>query len=280
MNELIVSVALTGAITSKKEAPNLPVTKEEIAADVIRCAKAGAAIAHIHIRDSDGQGTMDTGVFVETVDHIREELAKSGVDIVLNLTTSGSATATESQRFAHLRHLKPEMCSYDVGSLNWLHTSVFLNPPDFLEKMGLFTQELRIKPEIEIFDGGMIENAKYYIKKGILKPPHNFQLVLGAAGGIPGTVQNLIFLYSLLPPESHVSASGIGRWHMPVLLTALALGFDGIRVGLEDNALMTKGVPATNVLLVERAVDIAVRSGRAIASADQARKRLGLEKHA
>ncbi len=278
MNELVISVALTGAWPMKKDNPAVPFTKEEIAADVIACAKAGAAVAHIHARDAQGIGTMNTDIFCELVEYIRAEMKKHDVDINLNLTTSGALGMTDEIRLAHLERLRPEMCSYDCGSMNWMHNNVFLNSPEFLEKLGNYTQERGIKPELEIFDGGMIENAKYYIKKGVLKAPCNFQLVLGAAGGLSGTIENLMFMRSLLPPDCTWSATGIGKAHMPVLLAALALGADGVRVGLEDNVLMDKGVLATNESLVKRAVELAKLAGRKIATPARARELLDLRK--
>ncbi len=278
MNELVVSVALSGAWPMKKDNPAIPFTKEEIANDVIACAKAGASIAHIHARDDKGIGTMDTDTFIEIVEHVRAEMKKHQVDIILNLTTSGALGLTDEIRMAHLDRLRPEMCSYDCGSMNWMHNDVFLNTPAFLEKLGYFTQERNIKPELEIFDGGMIENAKYYIKKGVLKAPCNFQLVLGAPGGLSGTIENLMFLHSLLPEDCTFSATGIGKAHMPILLASLALGADGIRMGLEDNVYMERGVLATNENLVKRAVEIATLSGRKIASPSRARELFDLAK--
>lgn len=278
MNELVVSVALSGAWPMKKDNPAIPFTKEEIANDVIACAKAGASIAHIHARDDRGIGTMDTDTFIEIVEHVRAEMKKHQVDIILNLTTSGALGLTDEIRMAHLDRLRPEMCSYDCGSMNWMHNDVFLNTPAFLEKLGYFTQERNIKPELEIFDGGMIENAKYYIKKGVLKAPCNFQLVLGAPGGLSGTIENLMFLHSLLPEDCTFSATGIGKAHMPILLASLALGADGIRMGLEDNVYMERGVLATNESLVKRAVEIATLSGRKIASPERARELFDLAK--
>ncbi|MDR1692730.1 MAG: 3-keto-5-aminohexanoate cleavage protein [Oscillospiraceae bacterium] len=277
-NDLVISVALTGAWPTKADNPAVPFTKEEIAADVIACAKAGASVVHIHARDAQGIGTMDTEVFCGIVEHVRTEMEKHGVDINLNLTTSGALGMTDEIRIAHLERLRPEMCSYDCGSMNWMHKSVFENSPAFLEKLGRRTQELGVKPELEIFDGGMVENAKYYIKTGVLRPPCNFQLVLGAPGGLAGGIENLMFLRSLLPDNCTWSATGIGRFHMPVLLAALALGADGIRVGLEDNVLMAKGVPATNESLVLRAAELARLAGRTVATAARARELLDLRK--
>ena len=149
MDKLIVTAALLGAGTTRKQSPYVPLTPDEIAADVIDVAKAGAAIAHLHVRDENGNNSMSTEIFTEVVEKTRYELDKAGLDIVINLTTSGSKFS-EDLRVAHLPILKPEMCSYDPGSMNWANSYVFLNTPQFLEKLGTICQELEIKPELEI----------------------------------------------------------------------------------------------------------------------------------
>lgn len=275
-NKLIISAALTGAITTQDESPALPITPEEIAADVVACARAGAAIVHLHARDKNGKGTMDLDAFTAIYEAVNAAIDKAGVDVILNLTTSGTDDASDEVRMAHLKKLRPEMCSYDAGSLNWAGDVVFLNSPTFLQSLGQCTQELGIKPEIEVFDTNMIKNAVRYAKKGYLAQPLHFQFVLGTYGGMAATVENLIFLRSMLPEGSTYSVSGIGASSVPMLMTALALGADGVRVGLEDNVFMRKGVPATNVLQVERAVQLAFLAGREIATANDARKLLSI----
>lgn len=168
--KLIITAALCGAGTTKKQTPCVPITPEEIAADAVACAKAGAAVIHIHVRDENGVNSMDTKRFCQVVDLVREECGKAGVDPVLNLTTSGSKWPEDIRR-AHLPILKPEMCSYDPGTMNWANSYIFSNSPAFLEQLGHDTQELGIKPECEIFDGGMMGNVDYYVKKGVLKGP-------------------------------------------------------------------------------------------------------------
>ncbi|HHU68789.1 MAG TPA: 3-keto-5-aminohexanoate cleavage protein, partial [Thermoanaerobacterales bacterium] len=162
----IITVAPTGAWPTKKDNPNIPITPQEIADDVYECYKAGASIAHIHVRDDEGKGTMDKAKFEETV-----RLIKERCDIVINCTTSGELGADNERRQEHLKTIRPEIASYDCGSMNWQHNAVFLNTPQFLEELGMTMQEYGIKPEIEIFDAGMIYNALYYVKKGILKEP-------------------------------------------------------------------------------------------------------------
>jgi 3-keto-5-aminohexanoate cleavage enzyme len=275
MNDLsrktIITVAPTGAWPSKKDNPAIPLTPQEIADDVYDCWQGGAAIAHLHMRDDQGIGTMDTEKFKETV-----ELVRKKCDIVLNLTTSGELNASDEKRMAHLKILKPELASYDAGSMNWAHTTLFLNPPAFLEKLGETMIDLGVKPEIEIFDPGMIYNSLHYIKKGVIKEPAHFQFVLGAAGGIGATIENLVFLKGLLPANSTWSAFGIGRSATPIMLTTIAM--DGhVRVGMEDNVFYGKGVLAkSNRQFVEKAARLIKEADKEPATPDEARQLLGL----
>ena len=269
-NKVIITVATTGAWPSKKDNPNIPLTPKEIAEDVFECWKAGAAIAHLHMRDDDGQGTMDKEKFRETILLIREKC-----DIIINCTTSGDLNATDENRMAHLIELKPEMASYDAGSMNWMHNSLFLNTPQFLEKLGTTMIENQVKPEIEIFDAGMVYNALYYLKKGFLKAPLHFQFVLGAAGGTAATVENLVYLKSLIPEDSTWSALGIGSGHIPIMLTGIAMG-GHLRVGMEDNVFYAKNQLATsNAELVARAARLIQESNKTVASSEDARNILG-----
>jgi uncharacterized protein (DUF849 family) len=269
----IITVATTGAWPSKKDNPNVPLTPKEIAEDVYECYKAGAAIAHLHMRDDEGKGTMSKDKFEETVSLIREKC-----DIVLNLTTSGDLNATDETRQAHLRLLRPELASYDCGSMNWMHTSLFINHPKFLEELGMTMQEYGVKPEIEIFDAGMVYNALYYLNKGVLKTPLHFQFVLGAAGGTAATVENLVYLKNLIPAGSTWSALGIGKGHMPIMLAALAMG-GHVRVGMEDNVMIAPKVLAkSNAQFVERAANIIKDMGNEVATPDDAREILSLKK--
>ena len=276
--KLIITAALCGAGTTKEQTPNVPVSPVEIAADAIACAKAGAAVVHFHVRDEQGKNTMEPKRFISVIEFVREECAKAGVDIVFNLTTSGSVFP-EDMRVAHLPVLKPEMCSYDPGTMNWANSYVFLNTPAFLERLGTLSQELEIKPELEIFDGGMMGNVDYYVKKGFLKGPLHYQFVLGVPGGMDGNIDSLSFLLPKMQPGSTWSITGIGRTHVPMMLAGLSEGCDGLRVGLEDNVFMEKGVYATNASLVERAVKLGEVVGRSVASAAEAREILGLKKH-
>jgi len=275
MAKTIITVAPTGAFPTKEHNPAVPLTPREIAEDVFECWQAGAGIAHLHMRDEEGKGTMDLGRFVETVGLIRERC-----DIALNLTTSGDLKATDETRMAHVAVLKPELASYDAGTMNWMHSTLFVNHPDFLVKLAGVMKENRVKPEIEIFDAGMFYTSAYYIKKGILDAPAYYQFVLGAAGGTTATVENLVYLKSLLPPDAQWSALGIGAGHLPILYTAIAMG-GHVRVGMEDNVFIGKGrLARNNAEFVERAARLIREADREVATADDARSILGLSRNA
>ncbi len=277
MSKLILTCALCGVGTTKAQNPNVPITPDEIAADSVECVKAGASVLHVHVRDENGVNVMDKDRFVEVVGKIRSSLAAEGLDAVINVTTSGSKFSYE-QRMSHLELVKPEMCSYDPGTMNWANSYVFLNEPKFLEELGTLTQKLGVKPELEIFDAGMIGNINYYIKKGFLKPPCHVQFVLGVPGGMPGNAESVAYLLPKIPEGSTWSITGIGKDHVPCMLLGLAEGCNGLRVGLEDNIFFSKGVLATNAQLVARAAELGKLAGREIANAAEAREILGVTK--
>ena len=278
MTKTIITVATTGAHPKKEDNPNVPMTPAEIAEDVYACWKAGAAVAHLHMRDDKGAGAMDKAKFRQTVELLRSR--HPDCDIVLNLTTSGALGVSDEDRMAHVEELRPEMASYDCGSMNWLHSGVFLNPPPFLETLGKNLQSWGVKPEIEAFDPGMIANAAYYLKKGVLKAPLHFQFCMGCANGIPGTMKNLIFMKETMDelcPGSTWSCFGVGHSALTILYGAVALG-GHIRVGMEDNVLYSKGVLAqSNAQFVERAVRVSREFGREVATPADAREILGLK---
>ncbi len=277
MKDLIISAALTGggAVAHEHSADKRPVTPDEIARDVVACAKAGAAICHIHARNAEGRATNDLAVFTEIMEKTRKALKEADVDVILNLTTSGGLNFTE-QRIAPIVALHPEMCSYDAGTLNWYNDGIFYNTPEFLMKLGKAAMENGVKPEIEVFDSGMIRNAVRFADRGFLARPLHFQFVLGTYSGMEATVENMEFLRSMLPEGSTFSVTGIGRHALPMMLAALAMEADGIRVGLEDNLFLRYGVPATNEELVRQAVHLGTLAGRKIATAARAREILSL----
>lgn len=279
MKKTIITAALTGAVTPAGYC--IPQTPEEIADDAYLCWQHGAAIVHLHMRADDGKGTMDRDKFEQTVKLIR---AHKDCDVVINCTSSGWTVehpATDEQRYEHHMTVPGiEMGSYDAGTFNWMPSAVFMNSPQFLEKLGDAYMEKGIKPEIEIFDVGMIGITNYFVKQGHLSTPCHFQFCLGVLGGMPATVENLLYLKNHIPEDATWSAFGVGAGHMPILYSALALG-GHIRVGLEDNVIFGKDeagnkIMATNVMLVDRAVEAVETFGNAVANPTEAREILGI----
>ena len=178
--KVIVTAALTGAVTTKQNNPHLPTQPKEIAEAALRCYEAGAAMVHIHVRDDDDSASMRFDKFEETVRLIRD----TGCPVLLNLTSSGGQGFSWEERIRPFKELKPELASFDAGTMNWLNSVVFMNEPKFLELCGQEMIAANVKPEIEIFDMGMLNTAKYYLKTGVLQAPARFQLGLGAPGGM------------------------------------------------------------------------------------------------
>jgi len=275
MEKLIITVAPTGAWPTKKDTPYVPITPQEIAEEVYNCWKAGASIAHIHVRDEDESPSMNFGKFRDTVTSIRE---RKDCDIILNLTTSGGIGLADEERMKPFVELRPEMASFDAGTMNWQHRTVFENRPDFLEKLAQTQKENKVKPELEIFDAGMLYNTLYLVEKGFLEPPLHYQFCLGIPGGTAATVENFMHMKSILPEGATFSAFAIGRMHLTILFMTVITGGHA-RVGMEDNVLLSKGVLATsNVEFVERVKRIAKEFQREIATPAEAREILGLKR--
>ncbi|NDL63241.1 3-keto-5-aminohexanoate cleavage protein [Acerihabitans arboris] len=272
-NDVIISAALTGAVTPKDINEHIPLTPEEIAADAYQCWQRGAAIVHLHMRDDRGLGTMDRDKFAHTIRLLR---GHHDCDVIINCTTSGDSRASDAQRMAHVAGLDGiEMASWDAGSFNWMPGGVFINSPQFLGQLGEILTERAIKPEIEIFDSGMLGITDYFAGQGKLSSPLHYQFCLGVPGGMPATVENLLYLVAHIPADATWSAFGVGRHHLPILFAALALG-GHVRVGLEDNVYFSKGIKATNAQLVERAAQAVRLSGKQVATSAQARAMLGI----
>ena len=279
MPKTIITAALTGAVTPAGY--KIPETPEQIAQEAYEVWKLGAAIVHIHTRADDGFGAMEKEKFRETIRLIR---AHEDCDVVINCTSSGASKAhpaTDEQRMEHHRELDGiEMGSYDAGSFNWMPAGVFLNPPQFLQDLADLYRLRGIKPEIEIFDSGMLGVTDYYVKKGHLQNPLHYQFCLGVPGGMPATVENLEYLVRKIPGSATWSAFGVGKGHMPIMYAALALG-GHLRVGLEDNVVYGKDesgekIMATNAMLVKRAVNAVSVYGNSISTPAEARKILGI----
>jgi 3-keto-5-aminohexanoate cleavage enzyme len=272
----IITVAPVGSWTTKEMNPNLPVTPEEIAAEVCRSHSAGAAIAHIHARDAISQkSTADPSAYKEICDAIKD----SCPDIIIQLSTGTGAAKlplSPEQRIEHVKMLRPEFASLNVGSLN-MHRSVFINSPETIEEFARTMAELNVKPEFEVYDSGMINNVEQLIRRpGIFPEPHAYGLVLGVMGGIPATVKNLVHMVDSIPDHCLWQVIAIGRHQIPLGAVGLVMG-GGIRVGFEDNIYLRQGVLAeSNAQLVEKAADLIVQLGRNVASSEEARQILQL----
>ena len=274
-NKVILTVACTGAWPQKTDTPYIPLTPQDEADEIVRCADAGASIAHIHVRDDAFKASMDFDKFAETV-----RLVRARSNIVLNLTTSGGLGLSDEVRMRPFQELRPEMASFDAGTMNWAHTTIFENSPNFLEKLAVSMAECQVTPEFEIFDAGMIYNVLYYMKKGLITHRPHFQFVLGAPGGMTAEVTNMLFLLNVckdnLGNNFTWSALGIGKGHLPIIYAALALG-GNVRVGMEDNIFYRKGQLAqSNVEFVERVKRTAAEIDKTVATPDETRAILGL----
>lgn len=277
-NKRIITVATTGAWPQKSNNPNLPTQPDEIAEEIYNCWKEGAAIAHIHIRNKEDKDSMDVNTFKAVLDNLHGN--HPDCDIICNLTAAGGIGNTEEERMAPFKTLKTEMASFDCGTMNWMHMGVFNNNPKFLMAMGHAMQEAGVKPEVEVFDIGMIWEAKWYRDHGYLKDPVHFQFCMGCAGGIPATIENVILMKNALNeamPGSTWSAFGTGKGSMEVMYAAIVAG-GNIRIGMEDNVIYKKGVLAeSNMQLVARAKRVIEEFGLEVATPDEAREILGLK---
>ncbi len=274
MEKLIITAAITGSRTPKEKSPYIPITPEEIADSAIEAVKSGASVVHIHVRDLDTKlGTQDAELYKKVLDKLYSE-----VNPVVSLTTSGipGRNLGYEDRFIPLQ-FKTELASFDAGSIN-VNDGVFLNPPDFLEQLALKMKEAGVKPELEVFDTGMIEYCKILADRGLLEYPLHFQFVLGVKGGAAATPKTLLHMTELLPQDSTWSVIGIGKGELPMVMMGILLG-GHVRVGLEDNIYFSKGrLAKSNAELVSRVVRIANEYGREIATPDEAREILKIRR--
>ncbi|MEM7428924.1 MAG: 3-keto-5-aminohexanoate cleavage protein [Pseudomonadota bacterium] len=288
--EVIVTCAVTGAGDTTAKHPGVPVTPKEVADAAIEAAKAGAAVAHIHVRDPEtGKGSRDPELFKEVVDRVRS----SDTDVVINLTAGmggdwvpgeedpslpgpGSDMIGPLERLAHVQGLLPEICSLDCGTLNFGNgNEIYISTPPYLRKMAELTKEWGVKPELEVFDLGHIRFAKAMVAEGLIADPPMFQICLGIPWGADQDVDTMKVMKDQLPAGASWASFGISRMQMPMAAVAVAMG-GNVRVGLEDNLYLDRGVLASNGQLVERVIEIIERMGARAVTPQEARQKLAL----
>lgn len=290
--EVIVTCAVTGAGDTVGKHPAIPVTPKQIADAAIEAAKAGATVAHCHVRDPEtGKGSRDVNLYREVVDRIRS----SGTDIILNLTAGmggdleigggedpmkfgkNSDLVGAITRLAHVEALLPEICTLDCGTLNFGDSDyIYVSTPNQLRAGAKRIQELGVKPELEIFDTGHLWFAKQMQKEGLLDGDALFQICLGIPWGAPADTTTMKAMVDNMPEKAIWAGFGIGRMQMPMVAQAVLLG-GNVRVGLEDNIWLDKGVHASNGSLTERAIEIITRLGARPLTPAEGRKKLGLK---
>ena len=291
--EVFVTCAVTGSGGTQDRSPHVPRTPAQIAQSAIEAAKAGAAIVHCHVRDPEtGAPSRDPALYREVTERIRD----SSVDVVLNLTagmggdlvlgssnaplpfSAGTDMAGAEERIAHIADCRPEICTLDCGTMNFAEADyVMVNTPGMLRAMGAGMEALGVKPEIEAFDTGHLWFAKQLVAEGTLSAPALVQLCMGVPWGAPNDLRTFLAMVDAVPPHWSWSAFSLGRDQMPFVAAAVLAG-GNVRVGLEDNLFLDKGVLATNAQLVDRAVGIIERLGARVIGPDALRQRLGLTK--
>lgn len=293
--KVFITCAVTGAGNTTQRSPHVPITPEQIAASALDAAAAGAAVVHIHVRDpQSGQGSRDPALFRDAVSRIREK----NTDVLINLTAGmggdlvlsggdqplppdeqGTDMAGAAARMQHVAELLPDICTLDCGSMNFAAGGdyVMVNTPTILHAMAAQARDLRVRPELEVFDSGHLVFVREMVRDGKLDTPYLIQLCMGIPYGAPAALDLLMHLIRRLPPHTIWSSFAIGRLQMP-WLAATALAGGNVRVGLEDNLWLDRGVAATNAQLVERAVTLLSAMGVGIMAPDETRALLNLPK--
>lgn len=271
MEKLIITAALTGAEVTRENQPNLPITPDEIAEAAYEAYRAGASIVHIHARDKDGSPTQSYEVYKE----IKEKI-EAKCDVIFQPSTGGAVWHSPEERLQPVE-LRPEMATLSCGTCNF-GPDVFMNSQEYMEKFAKRMKELGVKPEIEVFERGMINNALALVKKGLIDSPLHFDFVMGVPGAITGEMRDLLYLVESIPQDSTWTVAGIGRYELPLATAAILLG-GHVRVGFEDNVFYKKGQLAkSNAELVERIVRLANELGREVATPAEARRILNIGK--
>ncbi|WP_240986797.1 3-keto-5-aminohexanoate cleavage protein [Acididesulfobacillus acetoxydans] len=271
MSKLIITAALVGAEVTREQTPYLPLSPREIADEARRVCEAGASIVHLHMRDASGVSSQDKDLFAEAISYIRAE-----TDLIVQVSTGGAVGMTAETRVQPVS-LSPEMASLSTGTVNF-GEEVFANPLPMVRTFARACHTYGVKPEIEVFDSGMVTSALALVREGLLREPLHFNFVLGVPGGMAAAAKNLIFLLDLIPPGSTWTVSAVGRHQLPLNTLGILLG-GHVRTGLEDNIYFTKGVLAKgNAPLVERITRLARELGRPLAKPEEAREILGLKR--
>ncbi|MGZ3735381.1 MAG: 3-keto-5-aminohexanoate cleavage protein [Bdellovibrionota bacterium] len=269
MSKLIITAAITGAETTKTMNPALPCSPEEQAQAAFECWQAGASIVHLHVRDAAGKPSQSLELFEKVT-----KLIRAKCDLILQFSTGGAVGTPVSERIAPLK-LKPEMASLNAGSINFGY-EVFENLPKDIAALAGEMKKLNIKPEIEVYDLGMLEYGVSLVTSGIVSAPAHFQFVLGTKHGLSGSPENMFYLKSKLPPGCTFAVAGVGRHQLQVAPLAIVSG-GHVRVGFEDNVYFSKGVLAkSNAQLVGRVKELSLLLQREVATAAEARGILGI----
>lgn len=271
MDKLIITACICGAEVAKENNPAVPYTVEEIANEAYGAYKAGASIIHLHVRYDDGTPTQDVERFRECFEAIRAKCP----DVIIQPSTGGAVGMSNDERLQPIT-LMPEMATLDCGTCNFGGDDIFVNTENMIKDFGEKMIARGIKPEVEVFDKGMIDMANRLCKKGYIKAPMHFDFVMGVNGGISGEPRDLIFMKESIPQGSTWTVAGVGRYEFPMAVMGILMG-GHVRVGFEDNVYLSKGVLAkSNAELVEKVVRLAKEFGREIATPDEAREILGL----
>jgi uncharacterized protein (DUF849 family) len=293
--DVFITAAITGSGSTQDRSPHVPRSPEDIANSAIDAAKAGASVVHCHVRDPEtGVPSRRLDLYRELTDRIRS----ADIDVVLNLTAGmggdivfggtenplptvdGTDMVGASERVAHVAQCLPEICTLDCGTMNFAEADyVMTNTPGMLRAMGQMMTTLGVKPEIEAFDTGHLWFAKQLVAEGILEPNALVQLCMGVPWGAPDDLNTFMAMVNNVPPEWTFSAFGLGRSQMPYVAASVLAG-GNVRVGLEDNLMLDKGVLATNAQLVERARGIVENLGAKVIGPAEVREKLGLVKQA
>jgi len=274
MEKLIITVAPTGSVPRKKDTRHVPVSPDEIAETAYRCEQEGASIIHVHCRDQNENPTSEYSVFKETVEKVRKR-----THLIVMASTSGVAGKSDEERAEPLR-TNPEMASLTTGSLNFAGrkpSSVYVNTWETITFLAKEMRGSNIKPELEAFDVGFIQQGKKLAEQGLIVQPVHFQLVMGVDGGIPASPDNLLHMCHQIPSDATFCVAGVGRWQLDMNTLATVLG-GHVRVGLEDNIYYAKGKLAPNEEFVARARRIAEELQRETATPEEAKRILGLQK--